>query len=388
MKNSILFLPFLFLIFSISCQSETSDPFQEEEKEKGLRIIWDQTSLRRISSEGYYPRMRVLKDKSLLLVYENFNGDIKVKRSTDGIQWEDLGVAFRSFLFNHPENGNSVLVRATNPEIIQLENGDILLATNLRPTADGIYPFSIAIKRSLDNGVNWTNDDIVYKGGNRFDNGCWEPAFLALPNGDIQIYFANETPFPNNNDQEISIITSKDNGHTWTEDFLRASYREGHRDGMPVPVHDGENIYVSIEDNISGQFKPYIIKNSLQDNWQFPVNGNSLNRYNALADQLPNSVYAGAPYLIRTQTGLFILSYQTTENRSNNWELSTMEVVISETPSNFLNPTRPFNVPFSKEAKWNSITDLGNDEVAALSTTNFQSNQVEIWMIKGKIERN
>ena len=62
-----------------------------------------------------------------------------------------------------------------------------------------------------------------------------------------------------------------------------------------------------------------------------------------------------------------------------------MEVVVSDSPSGFRNPSQPFDVPFSKEAKWNSLCDLGDDVIAALASTNFSSDKIGVWMIKGKI---
>lgn len=38
-----------------------------------------------------------------------------------------------------------------------------------------------------------------------------------------------------------------------------------------------------------------------------------------------------------------------------------------------------------KEAKWGSLTDLGGNTIAALSSTNFNSDKIGVWMIKGKI---
>lgn len=62
-----------------------------------------------------------------------------------------------------------------------------------------------------------------------------------------------------------------------------------------------------------------------------------------------------------------------------------MEVVVSNKPCNFRNPTQPFNVPLHKEAKWSSLADLGNNRVAAIASTNFNSDKVGIWLIKGEI---
>jgi hypothetical protein len=233
--------------------------------------------------------------------------------------------------------------------------------------------------------VTWSDEEILFRAGTLFCDGCWEPSFLLLPDGTIQIYFANESPYRHSDEQEISMLSSSDNGKTWNGEPITVSFREGYRDGMPVAVHNGTEIYVSIEDNFSGQFKPYIVKSIIRNAWREAVLGESPDRYSALRNPLPDNVYAGAPYLIRTDSNLYLLSYQTTHHRASEWEHSTMEVVVSDQPRDFRNPTYPFDVPLSKEAKWGSLTDLGGNTIAALSSTNFNSDKIGVWMIKGKI---
>ncbi len=373
-----LIICFFFIIF-VSCQNE-----DDKEKSIDYSIKWNNKTLTCIAEEGYYPRMHRIKDNSLLAFYENGKGDVVTKRSEDeGASWSDANLVYESFVYEN--NNQSSKVNISNPEFIQLSNGDLLFACNLRPVKDGIYPFSIALKRSTDNGVTWNQEQIVYKAATSFKDGCWEPSFLALHDGSLQLYFANEYPYTDSDEQEISMLSSKDNGVTWTSEAKTVSFRKNHRDGMPVAVLDGENIAIAIEDNIAGQFHPYIVSGSINDNWSTSVTGESDKRHPALANPLPKNVYAGAPYLIKTDMGVYLLSYQTTENRTDNWERSTMEVVVSKTTNYFKNPSHPFNVPLSKEAKWNSLTDLGKGEIAALSSTNFQSERVGVWMIKGQI---
>lgn len=375
----LILLAFLFL--TISCQAS-----ENTETNKGYTIEWDEQSLVCISEEGGYPRMRRLNDGSLLAVYEDRKGNVVTKRSADdGASWSDLSVVYSGFDYVNETTGLSCKVNIANPELIQLPNNDILFACNLRPNENEVYPFSIALKRSSDNGKSWSDEQVLYEAAPRFIDGCWEPSFLLLPDGTVQIYFANEFPYQQSNEQEISMISSQDNGVSWSKKPVAVSFRKGFRDGMPVAVHDNKNIYVAIEDNAVDQFKPYIVQSPISENWKETVLANSSNRHSALENPLSPSVYAGAPYLIRTDKGLYVLSYQTTENRTSEWELSTMEVVISDTAFNFKNPTQPFNVPLSKQAKWNSLTDLGSNTIAALASTNFISERIGVWMIKGKI---
>lgn len=377
--RQIILFPFLFLTFS-TCQSG------ENQENKDYFIEWENSTLVCIADEGGYPRMRRLEDRSLIVVYENRRGDVMVKKSADeGGTWGEPVMAYPAFNFTDEKTGETTKVNITNPEIIQLSNGDILLATNLRPRKEGIYPFSVALKKSTDNGATWTQPDILYRAGTYFGDGCWEPSFLMLPNGILHLYFANESPYRTSDEQEISMLYSTDHGTSWSQTYTTVSFRKGKRDGMPVAVHDGSKIYVAIEDNLSQQFKPWLVQSSIAQAWANPVLENSPYRYSALKNPLAVEVYAGAPYLIHTDEGFFVLSYQTTGNRSSDWELSTMEVVVSDRASDFRNPSRPFDVPFSKEAKWNALCDLGDNAIAALASTNFKSDKIGVWMMKGKI---
>lgn len=371
----------IIALLVISCNSSKSD------YKKEYIVKWDESSLVCIAEEGGYPRLiRLKNNSSILAVFEDRKGNIKAKVSNDECKtWGEPINVYDRFMFTDEPSGASTMVNIANPEVVQLDNGDLLLACNLRPRKDGIYPFSISLKRSTDNGQTWGEEQILYQAANDFHDGCWEPSFLTLPDNSIQIYFANESPYRESNEQEISMLSSIDNGFTWSKEAATVSFRAGFRDGMPVAVHDGENIYVTIEDNVSGQFKPYIVSSPINNSWSEPVLANSDSRYSALEVALADSVYAGAPYLTRTDNGIYLLSYQTTENRTSYWEHSTMEVVVSGNPYSFKNPSRPFDVPLSKEAKWNSLSYLGNNTVAALATTNFNSDKIGAWMIKGKI---
>lgn len=387
--KSIYYLFFLFLIYT-SCDSA-----QEAVKYNrisnpplnGIRIAWDYSSMQQLAEKGGYPRLKLLKDNSLIAVYDA-NGNHELIRSYDsGITWTEPVITFRKFTYTNSE-GKSTIVNMANSEIFQLANGDLILGCNYRPLLEEIAPFAIAIMRSTDNGLTWKEPQVLYEAAPRFIDGCWEPAFLQLPNGNLQVYFANENPYQKTDEQEISMLESTDNGINWTTNSKTISFRAGRRDGMPVPQLIGDEIVLTIEDNFKDQFKPYTIRTTINDNWSSPVLADSPNRKYALSKQIPDNFYLGAPYSLHLPSGETLISYQTTEGRTTNWEVSTMEVVIGNNQAqNFEKEkaTRPFEVPTNKEAKWNSIALVDNFTIAALSSTNFKSNEVAPWMIKGHI---
>lgn len=370
----------LTLFFSTLVHAQSSRDHPE------VRVAWDYSSLRQIAEKGGYPRMIKLENDNLLAVYENYTGDVELKRSYDqGNSWSAPQKIFSQFSYTSLE-GKTTLVKIANPEIIQLPNQDLVLAVNYRPVQDEIAPFSIVISRSSDQGYTWSDPQTVYNCAPRFRDGCWEPSFLWLPDNELQLYFANENPYQESDEQEISMIHSADFGKTWTTEAKRVSFRKNRRDGMPVGILKKEEIILAIEDNKIGEFKPYLVRTTVKNNWKKPVLGNSSKREYALRKPQEDSVYMGAPYLINLPGGGSLLSYQTTKGRSKDWEKSTMEVVVGDdNVRNFDFPTQPFPVSKKQEAKWNSLAILDNYLVAALSSTNFDSGEVAPWMIRGHV---
>ncbi|KAA6305164.1 hypothetical protein EZS27_043185, partial [termite gut metagenome] len=158
-----------------------------------------------------------------------------------------------------------------NAELYQLANGVIVIGGNGRSNDSE----TIVVSRSLDNGDTWLPQQTIYESG----KGCWEPAFLQLTNGELQVYFADEAPYPNSSEQEIAMLSSTDNGETWTKKTKTVCFRVGRRDGMPVPIIVNDEILVAIEDNkVWETMKPYIVRNTISDTWERTVLADSPNR--------------------------------------------------------------------------------------------------------------
>ena len=349
---------------------------------KSIHISWDTTSLRYLANGGY-ARMVELKNGKLICVYAASNGNTEIVYSNDrGNHWSEPVVVAAE------ENG----VRMDAPDILLLKDNSLLVCYNPRPAGhntDTSKRFAIRTIKSYDGGTTWKDDTLLYEASWQFKDGCWEPAALQLPSGEIQLFFSNEGIYTNSNEQNISLLRSFDNGKTWTSKPEIVAFRKGSRDGMPVPVYlpKTKEILFSIEDNGIVNFKPYIIRSTLADNWHTTVTSYSHNRKYALKDSLRVGVYAGAPYLIKLANGNTLLSYQSTQFRTGKQEVSNAEMIVTVGDAeglNFTNPMIPFRIPVNTTALWNSVTVLKDNTIVALTSTNAY-NKHGVWMIKGKL---
>ena len=374
MQNSgkIIFLISYFLVFS----------FYESFAQR--KIVWDQQSLQKISigDARYcgYARMKVLKDGSWLCVYEADGNIVAIKSKDEGVTW------FPPVMVAKKMKEINMAV----PELLEVKDGSILLMYNPRPSLTGKqYHFAIKTKTSYDGGLTWKNEKVLYEAWNEFKNGCWEPAALQLPDGEIQLFFANEGIYTESEEQNISMLRSLDNGVTWTKAPQIISFRSGSRDGMPVPLllPDKKTVVIAIEDNGIKNFKPSILRGITEEKWDHVIDASSDRRNYALKEPIADSIYAGAPYLCQLKNGDVLLSYQGTEERRNEMEYAEMKVVVgNDEARNFDGTSVPFKIPENKFALWNSLTVTPDDTIVALTSTNaYSSGQTEVWMIKGRM---
>ncbi len=333
-----------------------------------VNIDWNPLTLRYLGPGGY-PRMIALKNGATLLSCEE-RGRAVVRRSEDdGKTWSDAIEAARS------NDGAAV-----NPQPLQLRSGTIVLIYNDRPT-DHKSPYAICMTSSSDGGRTWSpRPDPIYTADSDRKNGCWEPAAVQRPAGEIDLFFANESPYRESDEQEISVMRSTDDGASWS-DARSFSFRKGGRDGMPVPLilKSGELVVVVEDtgDRKTRALQPTILHSDPRDT---SVIGGSDRRRTAAIHSLDERLYAGAPYIAQLSTGETILSCQTGLWMGRAGPRPAL-FVGDATASQFKAATKPFE---EKQGEWNSLFVRDDDTIVALIGTEID-HKSGVWAIDGRL---
>ena len=338
---------------------------------ENLRIEWDPASLRLVSEKSAYARIIRLRSGDLLCCYQRA-GQIHVRRSRDdGDSW-----------------GGEVTVTdyrhgvAANPELRQLNDGSVLLCYNERPRVEG-RPYAIMTGTSKDEGRTGGAAERLFTAGLTKDEGCWEPVALQYPDGEVQVFFANEKPYTRTNEQEVSMISTREPSKVWT-----VSRRDNARDGMPVPclLNDGQTVVIAIEDSKwgdrPGRMKPAILYSTVKTRWrEGTIPGDGRRRHYALKETLSPMAYLGAPYIVQMPAGATVLSAQLEDEDG----VQQMVVYLGDDKARgFTNGSRPFPMAGVAAGRWNSLFVKNDDTITAISGTRI--NGVSgIWTIDGSV---
>lgn len=337
----------------------------------GSRIFWDNATRKTVFSSGGYARILELQDGRLMAVCES--SGINISFSTDnGSTWSDP----EKIVTNTNNVPNCV------PDLIQLTDGTIIVAYNPRPSTPYTQDrrFGIRCKRSTDDGKTWSDEIKVYDASWQWNDGCWEPSMLQLPTGELELYFADESPYTSSSEQQISMCRSSDGGKTWTEPQC-VSFRKGYRDGMPTAIllSDQQTIALCFEDNgwsgVNG-FIPSIVTCPLSTDWvNYWVGGDSSNRWKAVNYDYCTLHAGGAPYLRMLPNGETVLSHQG-EDTSGSGKYLMWTYIGNKEAKDFKAMSAPFG---TSEAYWNSVAIIDSGTIVAVGGIDGK-----IEMIKGR----
>ena len=383
--------------------------FANAQDNSALKITWGEPVY---TGLGTYPRIKEVKknigsDETQLLLIFSDGPDIRYRISDDkGVTWSN------DHIVAHPTNPDGApQYNYTNGELIELANGDWIISYNARPMGNnkndqkevqqpGVN-FDIRVKISKDKGLTWSSEEIVVTGGDHLKAGIWEPIFLQLANGHVQMYYADESLY-GDGQQQISMLTSTDSGASWSQTAKKVSFRAGYRDGMPVPIISKRNeLIMAIEDNGvdggAGGFKPTIIRTTSVDPWsQGFVDGNSANRNRALNINDSIAVYdtSGGPYIDQLPSGEILLSVYSSQCRNDRGSLNNALARVyigDDRAEEFSYASTPFSADFltiDGQALWSSVTVLDDTTVlAAAAVRSAGSRPNGAYVVKGTITR-
>lgn len=324
-------------------------------------IEWDTefekpTGLVTVSPENIfaaYPRMTHLDNGQIACFYHGgtvgtpFQSIFMQKTSDNGQTWSEP-VTVLSILWDEYKD---IYRRFINPEIMRMQNGDYLFtvtAIGINDTNETDHTLAMV---SSDGCNTWSKPVIVGSGRS------WEPMVVQLPEGELELFVSSEAqwwgvvnPMP----QEILCSRSTDNGQTWTE-YIRASYSENRRDGMPsaVVMQGNKGVLFSIEViNNNGFGSPSLIRRDLAGEWDPKPWTGTASDYRWHVQMAMNNGWTdgAAPYTIQLKTGEIVVMSQVNpkggiwqtayprvticDNTGHGWSDATKSTPVGAMPSN------------------------------------------------------
>lgn len=424
--NTIAWLSIALLMLVSACQDKEEDNALIIDESytpikvapiSGLRIGWDQSSLSQLSFKGSSPKIIRESETLLSAVYQSDDNIYWMQSQNNGLSWNQPKLLFPKTTHKGMDGDNVITYNdlMSQPTIIKLQNGDLLVAcavrynyilTTVTPAVTMEFPAGILVRR-ITGGTDLQPVKEVY-----INLGCETPSLLELPDGDIHLYFTNgnirqplklmsstELPIAIE-EQKIDMISSKDHGQTWTssikefgpdgeskrwEGAKTIAARAKKNNVYPSATIAGEEIVVAFADNKTVSFKPYVVRTPINNNWPFTINGDTPERDYARYEILPDKYYMGNPNILTLSSGETLMSYETDANRMDAAE--TMEVVIgSNKGSDFTKATQPFPFTANVRAVSNSLMQFDDNTIVAMTSSNYQyPTSVAPWYIKGHL---
>lgn len=383
---------------------------------KGLRIAWDYRSFEQLADRGRSPQMVRAGETTLVTTYE-VDGNVFFRWSIDdGVIWSDPNLLFGKTTHQGRDGSYTMTITdmKTNPSIISLQNGDLLAACAVhyqytqpasQPAIHISYPAGIIVRKISTSDFSLSDEKEVY-----FNLGCDEPALLALPSGEVHLYFSNgdvatdvgllSATELNRNllMRRVDMVHSTDGGVTWSGKLDRFGpdgveqrwvgaktivSRYNKMNISPSLAIVGDEIAMAFSDNDKVTYKPFTVRSPLQNSWPYAINGDTPDREYAFYEILPDIQLVADPTLLTLPSGQVLLSYETDNGKASG--IRTMGVAIAdEGAQDFTKHTRPFGFLTGHYSKQNSLLLWDDYTVAALTASDYASQTDTVpWMIKG-----
>ena len=182
-----------------------------------------------------YPRVKRMADGRYILFYHGgqFGSRIWCVVSDDFKTWSTPQLLYQ------PYKVDGDYRRFVNPDAVVLPGGDLLMVCSYRATNgyNSGNDCGLSFRRSSDSGKTWSEPWNVDIGPN------WEPYLLVLPDGRIQCYYTDATPWTRNSG--TSVIVSEDGGASWsTKKRVCRYYKyDYYTTDTEKKAYNGEKIY-------------------------------------------------------------------------------------------------------------------------------------------------
>ncbi len=267
-------------------------------------VEWDRASDHVVSAAhdtgAACPKARQLSNGDILLAYHhgesygNCGSRVTVRRSRDGgATWD------RTQEVEGPERG---FWGFSNPDLIELGHGRVMLVSAARGKADpdsrnGFLDecrrSGLRVRFSDNDGATWGPPRMIAAGRGR----VWEPAIARLPNGELQIFYAIESPalMVGGSTQCIEFIRSVDGGQRWSEPEL-ISREPGCRNGVPNVLALGNGHVLCAQEVVGMATSP----------WITDTLGGRVQQYRLTQNRYE---FGGAPFLTRAGDGSTLLAF-------------------------------------------------------------------------------
>ncbi len=310
----------------------------ETVKPASRKIVWDAsaigTRLKTISPDNIfaaYARMVRVDASTIACFYHGgtiatpFQSIFMQTSTDDGDTWSE---ATRIISILEPRY-TSQYKRFINPEITKLRNGNFLLSVTAIGAVETNENCHTLVMISTNGCKTWSEPVIAGRGRS------WEPMVVQLPEGELELLVSSEAAWWQNGGylaQEILCTRSTDNGQTWTK-YIRASYSEGRRDGMPAAIvmQGNKGVLYSIEViSHQGFGSPSFVHRDLAGEWDpTPWNGvASENRWHVQVAMNNGSTDGAAPHTIQLNTGEIVMMAQVNPRTQGIWQTAYPRVTV------------------------------------------------------------